>query len=267
MFDAILRAARASHSRGFIWDRIRPYIDSLFNEPNPSSLDRVIALISPYVSWDGNSHGPNTVSRWAVAASAIPYTEEVGQSVVGALLRIALVSPLQPFIPIDIWAWLKKRPALPPVLRGQSFGSSPYMVQFVRGLGDIELLKSYFLLVWSEWDYSPGVEEMAISIREDFGGMDMGHHRRDLLDRLDHVLEQLDRELDYFEQYGPWIGEDDIKEGKERYGMLKEVLLEVERKLMQTLTRKHPGPVRCDDNTNLHCAGSHTTFNCALPCQ
>lgn len=44
-------------------------------------------------------------------------------------------------------------------------------------------------------------------MREDFSGIGMGFYRVDLVQRLDHVLEELDRELEYFrkdrlESYG-----------------------------------------------------------------
>jgi hypothetical protein len=65
------------------------------------------------------------------------------------------------------------QPSLPPECSGRSRGSSADVVRQIRGLGDIEILKSYLLLVWSEWDHvgdeqSGGLAEMQISIREDF---------------------------------------------------------------------------------------------------
>ena len=69
---------------------------------------------------------------------------------------------------------------------------------------DIEVLKSYLFAVWSEWDWLSNYcfDEMCILIRDDFGGIEMGHHRTDLIQRLDDVLGQLDRiaarQSDYF---------------------------------------------------------------------
>jgi hypothetical protein len=97
-------------------------------------------------------HGRDTVTRWGAAALAVPYTEEVGQSVVDALLQIASVDLLRPYIPIELWAWLKKGPTLPPACQGRSFGTAPEVVRLICQLGDTETLKAYFLLVWSEWD-------------------------------------------------------------------------------------------------------------------
>jgi hypothetical protein len=92
------------------------------------------------------------VAGWAVAASAVPYTEEAGQSVVDILLHIASVDSLRPHIPTGIWTWLNKRPSLPPKCVGRSRGSSGDVVRQVRALRDTEILKSYLLLVLSEWD-------------------------------------------------------------------------------------------------------------------
>ena len=38
---------------------------------------------------------------------------------------------------------------------------------------------------------SGGLAEMRVSIREDLGGIEMWHHRQDLIERVDRVLEQL----------------------------------------------------------------------------
>jgi hypothetical protein len=41
---------------------------------------------------------------------------------------------------------------------------------------------------------------MSAAIREDFGGIEMGPHREDLIKQVDHVLAQLDRGLGYLKQ-------------------------------------------------------------------
>ena len=201
MADAVLRVSRASCSRGVVWDRIWPYFATLFSEPIPSSPNRLITLFSPYLPWD-RAANPDFVSGWAAAALATPYTEQVGQSVVDALLQIASFNHLRPHIPRDVWALLKKQPFLPPYCPGRNQGTSGDVVRHIRGLGDIEILKSYFLLVWSEWNalsFSE-CEEMLTSIREDFGQVEKRHHRAVLIERLDHILEELGRGLDHFEQ-------------------------------------------------------------------
>jgi len=212
----------------------------LVSEAGPDFPNRLVTLLSPYAYW-GFAPGPNTVTRWAEAALAVPYTEEVGQSVVDALLQIASNNPLRPYIPVDIWAWLKKQPTLPPACRGRRMGTEDPVVRGVRELGDIELLESYFLLVWSEWNSAPprGFTEMRTSIREDLGGIGMERHREVLIKRLDHVLGQLDKGLGHLKEQIPWLGEYHIPEAREQYGELREVLLEVDREASEILTRTH----------------------------
>ena len=151
---------------------------------------------------------------------------------VNALLAIMTTYVLHPHIPIGMWAWLGKVSSLPPRSLGRVQGSEGPAVHYVRTLGDIKILKSYLLLVWSEWDCpSPGgVSETCTSIRSDFSGSGMRHHRKDLIKRLDHVLGQLDRGLEYLRQRKPWMHEMFFHQAKERYRMFREVLLEVDRR-------------------------------------
>ena len=94
MIDAIVLIARISGTT-FPWHRIKAQVAAVFDESSPRSLDRVITLISSYVPWhDGGVYTGIAVTRWAVAVSAVPYSEEVGQSVVNALLRISSQLPL-----------------------------------------------------------------------------------------------------------------------------------------------------------------------------
>lgn len=65
----------------------------------------------------------------------------------------------------------------------------------------------------------------------------MGHHRKGLVDRLDHILEQLDRGLGYLSQHKPGIDEGHIKMAKEQYEGLRTVLLEVEGEATNSLAR------------------------------
>jgi len=244
MLDALSRAAMASNSEQFIWHRVEQYIATLSNKPSPPPLNQVIVLVSPHVYWSDGQRNENMVTRWAGAVSAVPFTEEVGQNVIDALLQIASVDLLRPHIPVGIWAWLKKRSPLPPECTGRSEGTKEDVVRHVRELGDIEILKSYLLLVWSEWNpiYSKpeGLAEMQVAIREDFSGIGMGRDREDLIEQLDHVLGQLDRGLEYFEEHRPALDESDIQRAKGQYGELKEVLLEVDREAMTVLARTPP---------------------------
>ena len=239
MVDAFLLVARASRSGEFMWEAIGPFITTLFGEASPDSLNRVITLVSPYVRWDTWSFNKTAVTRWATAASAVPYTEVVGQFVVEALLEIAFMNSLRPHVPISIWAWLKKQPPLPPICFGRFRGTTRGVVRGVRELGDVEILKSYLLLVWSEWDCVDlrGFTEMCTSLREDFRGIGMGDHRHDLVARLNHLLRQLTWGLGFIQQHNPLCGEDSIRTAKSQYGELKELLLEMDREALGALTR------------------------------
>ena len=65
-------------------------------------------------------------------------------------------------------------------------------------------------------------------IREGFGETWMWGYREVFIGRLEHVLGQLD---------DPQIHRIDIRLSREQYGELKEVLLEVDRIAMETLSR------------------------------
>lgn len=243
MFNAISHLPSKSASGRFMWHRIEPYLPTLFDEPDCPSMDQAIILASPHAVWTDPSYTQNSVARWAAAALTIPYSEEVGRNVVDALLKIAYVHSLRPHIPIEIWAWLKRRPFLPPVCKGRYWGTTSHIVDHIRNLGDVEILKSYFLLVWSEWDFlhPSGWAEAQISIKEDFSEIGMWRHREELIKHLDHVLEQLERGLEYFQQHKPEFDEGYIQRRSGEYGQLKKVLLRVDRKAMKQLFRTSPG--------------------------
>ena len=230
MIDTIIRAARTSNSAPsntgkFMWHRVVLYISRLFEKQSPTSLNRVITLISPYVPWDGVLNSTIAVARWAAAASETPYTEEVGLSVVDALFQIAWIDLLRPHIPIDIWGVLKKQPSHPSMYHGLLKGGSENIVVYVSRLGDVDILKSYFLLVWTD-QYIPdshGTRAMERSIRENFGVTGMEQHRQDLIGHLDHVLAQLNQRLEH-------SADDALLQGaNRRYTKLRDTLLEVDR--------------------------------------
>ena len=234
MVDAFSGIIRAPEMVALLTEQIT----TLFEEASPDPPNRGVTLMSPHVDW-GQVSNRNTVTWWAAAALAVPYTEEVGESVVDTLLQIASEDLLRPYIPTDIWAWLKKRPSLPPICNGRSMGTQGSVVSRVRELGDVEILESYLLIVWSEWDYvyEDGLVEMRSSIREEFGGIGMGRHREVLVKRLDRVLGQLDRGLGYLKQQNPLLDEDHIPTAREQYGELRKVLLEVDKEALEILTR------------------------------
>ena len=252
MVDVILSAARASHFGKFMWNRTNPYIIPLFDKQSPPSLDRVVALASPHVAWDTMLDGTNAVARWAAATSAVPYTEEVGQSVVDALLQIVSITSLRSHIPIDLWTWLKRRPSLPPVSRGQKLACQPEAIHYIRGLGDIEILKSFFLLMFSEWSYFyDAVYEIETSIREDFSGIQMQEHRKDLRRQLDHVLEQLDRGLEYIKQQKPLMDKIEVGMMKDLYKVLRSALLEVDKEDVNVQACAYPKSIPSGPGINL----------------
>jgi len=141
MIGVLFRVASAS---GFdvMWKEIGPFIPALFDEAGPWT----IVFVSPYVPWNSVLLGGDVVVKWVAAASEVlqvPYTEEVGQSVVGALLQIASHDSLRPRIPVGSWSWLNNRPSLPPLCLGRRMGSVAGVIREVQALGDIEVLKSY----------------------------------------------------------------------------------------------------------------------------
>ena len=225
IFVTILRTARTSREHWFVWHHVGQFVGTLLSDASPDT----IVLVSPYFSWLSLTDREGLVQRWVTAASATTYTEEVGQSVVDMLLQIACQDDLVSYIPINLWSWLTKQPSLPPVCRGRYLGTHGHIVEVVRALKDIRVLKSYLLLVWSEWGIPlfTGYERMCISIREDFGGIGMGHHRVDLIQRLDRVLGQLDRQLEHLTQHRPNLRENHLQRREDRYRKLRGVLLEV----------------------------------------
>lgn len=235
MLDTFLRVARTSRERQFTWNRIQQVSITLFSEGSP----RAIILASPHIPWDLLTDKGGPVQQWVSAASAIPYTEDLGQSVVDVLLQIASVDELAPSIPIRVWSWLTKRPPLSATCLGRYVGTRYHVVMAVWALKDVEILKSYFLLIWSEWNDlrdHRGFDRMCVSIREDLGGVGMGDHRMELIQRLDHVLGQLDRGLGHLKQHNPELGKFDLWKMKRRYRKLRELLLEAERRTSSLMT-------------------------------
>ena len=257
MFDTNLHATRASGASGFTWHPIDQFLNTLLSQASP----RAIVLASPYIVWiQPRDNIEDFVRCFTAAISAVPYSEEIAQGVVDTLLQVA--SQYEPQnIPVDLWSWLTKRPSLPPICLGRRYGIDVPIVKAVRALKDIEVLKSYLLVVWSEWDtlYSDSFYERCTLIREDFGGIEMRHHWTDLIQRLDHVLAQLDRGLEYIQQHKLQFNEDDLWWGKRKYRELRETLLEMNNRTpfanyAPLYTDSYPG---CTQNPARHlCAHS-----------
>ena len=226
MFNTILHAAGASKMSEFVWYHIIEFVSTLFSDASP----RAAILASPHLPWYRLTDRRDLVQWWTAMASVVPHTEEVAQGVVDTLLQIASYPGLLQHITPEAWSWLTLQPSLPPVCTGRHCGTSRPVVKAVRALKDIKVLKSYFLLVWSEWDrlYYAGLDEMCTSILEDFGGIWMGQHRTDLIQRLDHVLGQLDRGLEYLTQHNPDITEENLQRRKDQYQKLRDILLEMD---------------------------------------
>ena len=239
MFRLFLNTARASHQWKFMWHRIEPVVAPLLNEKSNASLKLAVILVSPHLPWTRFTNGEHLTQLWTAAASEIPYTDEVGQTVVDTLLQIASDDSLRPHIPDSMWPWLNRPSSLPPVCWGRYCGNHADTIKTIRALGDIETLKSYLLLVLSEWD-CPDLHGTRTSIREDFSGTGMGRHREDLLQRLDHVLGQLGLGLEHLRQHNLNLNEHRIRQTKERCEELKAVLLEVDGEAINTLIREPP---------------------------
>ena len=235
MFDAYSDIFMVSRAKQLVGGPIVALLD----EASPNSPNWVVALMLPYEDWGPKLRNiQNAVTGWAVAAFAVPYTEELCQRVVDTLLQIASKDHLLSLIPVNMWAWLKKRPSLPPICHGRKMGTNYRIVRRVRELGDVEILEAYFLLVWSEWDYvsTSGPGEMCTSIREDFGGIGMWRHREVLIKRLDHVLGQLDRGPRHLMQHHTFSDECYIGVARRDYEGLKGELLKVDKKASEILT-------------------------------
>ena len=242
ILDTFLHVAMASATPwGFMWYRIKGSITTLLDEESPVSLRQAAILASPYLPWR-DFRDKQLVQLWAEATSTVPHTNRIIQSVTDTLLQISSNDSLRPHIPINMWSWLNKRLFLPPICSGRFWGLSRGVIQAVRELGDTETLTSYLILVWAEWEYldDESLAEMCTLIQKDLGGIQMGHHRMDLLRHLDHVVGQLDLGSKYLQNHDPRINEGDIRRRKGQYVELKEVLAQVERGATDELIRESP---------------------------
>ena len=234
MVDAISHIARNTAYFSFSWGHNRPYVANLLSKQNDRSTNRATILLSPYLDpyqWD-----KKMVTGWAAAASRVLYSEEVGIGVVDTLLQLGRSDTLRPEIPIGIWALLKEQPTLPPFCNGRRRATQE-LVRYLRELGDLDILKSYFVVVWSDWDYlgDSHFSETKTSIVEDFDGLGMQHHRADLIKRLDHILGELNREYQHFRQVDLQTNEGYFNRRKTQYTTLRKLLLEADKKATRVL--------------------------------
>lgn len=173
----------------------------------------------------------NVVMRlWITTAATVPYTDDVCQIVVDTLLQMAGDKDLRPHIPPSAWDWLKNRPLLHPGCRGLRVGTTKNVVLKVQQLENVELITSYLFIVWSEWNhfYSSDCTAMLGMIRGRLGGAGAARYREDLIQRLNHVLSQLDRGWEFIRQHNLRYNEADIPKMKQRYEQLREVLMEAD---------------------------------------
>jgi len=188
LFDAILNLIRrefdGSHSHELLWPLSASKMCT-YGSP------RAVAFAGPYIYWSQrqSADAQSLISKWAAGISVAPHTEEVAGIVVDTLLQIVAIPHLRPFIPADTWSWLNDRPPLPPSCKGLESGCNRDIVRTVRALGDIGILTSYLITMWSEWNLLHISEfvEMRVSVREDFKGIGMGYHRAELIQRLDSI--------------------------------------------------------------------------------
>ena len=237
MFDAILNFARNTPFWHFSWGDTELHIVNMLSEETAPSLNRATILLSPYL--DSRQWDKQMVTRWAAVASTALYSEKVVSSVVNTLLQLGTSDTLRPDVPIGMWAWLKKQPSLPPSCHGRYDATQESrLIRYLRGLGDLDILKSYFVVVWSEWDHLEDSHfyQAQTSIVEDFVGISMQPHRTDLIKRLDHVIKRLNRGLDHFQRFEWWIKEGEIQGRKRQYETLRKVLLKVDKRATRILT-------------------------------
>jgi len=203
-------------------------MNMLLSDTNDISLKRAAMLAFPYIHWNrGESRG--LVQAWMATASVIPKEKVVAPSVVDALLQIAYFDLLPPRNHGDIWSWLTLRPSLPPICYGRRLGSDPRVMQQVRGLKDIGILKSYLLIVWSEWDTLEHYDSPTMSecIREEFSGVGENSRRTELAQRLDEVIGELDKGLAHLQRDKPDLTGDQLQTRKGQYEELRKILKEI----------------------------------------
>ena len=195
--------------------------------------------------WSFLRHGSDIgvmMQYWVTAASELPDTHDVHESVVHSLLEMAFDEGIRPHIPVVAWEWLKKRPALN---HGSSVlwdGGSEQVVQVVRTLGDIELIMSYLFVIWSEWNAlrSNDCEGMQRLIREELNGVRAARCRVELIQRLDYILSQLDQGRECLYPRGWNVSEAEFLQVRQHYERFRRDLLELDKEAAQVLAGMSP---------------------------
>ena len=208
-------------------------IPRLLAEGRPIALKRAAILALPHLElvWLDSDEIQDFIELWMSAAEALDDAEDVCQAVVDVLLQMAFFQSVRAHITARAWSWLNKRPALPPRCRGRllcSIGSN--VLPAIRARNDIELLTSYLITMWSEWDCAGEwvFEGMCRTLVEVFrgGGDEVGEYRKDLLGRLNLVLGELGKGLGYLKVRHPDMQPDEFEVIRERYRGLKRILVQ-----------------------------------------
>jgi hypothetical protein len=182
-------------------------------------------------AWFHTEEKARFVERWLSTTTNIRYTQEIGQSVVEVLLRMACVHDWRRHLPAAAWVWLERRPTLPPVCWARALCCNDLGAISVLRHKNVELLTAYLIVVWSEWDWLPPwvCSHMCSVIREVFGGQKMRGHRDDLRRRLQHIQGQFDHGLDHLWDQGSKMLAPHFQPTKEAYEELMKTLSDVER--------------------------------------
>jgi len=222
-------ACLAARWSGPFKNLLEPLVIMLLKEESPISWKQAAILALPHWPWWNPTNSGELIQLWAAATSVVPHTDNICLSVVDTLLQIASMPSLQQFIPPGMWVWLNKRPLLPPICVGRNRGSTAPVVQIVWESGDVEIITSYLLLIWSPWDGLSigGLGEMLISLRKGFSGIGMARHRKALLQRLDRILWGLGPDWVIVKQYKPSITRQVAWERRMQYNQLMGEVLEI----------------------------------------
>jgi len=83
-----------------------------------------------------------TMQFWTKAASAFPYTDDVGGSVVVGLLNMTPGDQFLLHMPLVAWGWLNTRPVLPPEFVALLPATEKSMARTIQQLGGAKLIVS-----------------------------------------------------------------------------------------------------------------------------
>ena len=219
------------------WTRryIRPVIPRLLAEGSSTTLKRAAILALPHLelAWLDSTDICTFIELWISAADVLEDMEGVCEAVVDVLLQMVFFHSVRAHITPKVWWWLNKRPSLPPRCRGRllcSIGSN--VLPAIRSRKDAKLLTSYLVTMWSEWDCAGewAFEGMCEVLWEEFcrGDGDGGLEdcRKDLIARLNSVLGELGRGLEYLRMRHPDMQPDEFEVIKGRYRELKRILVQ-----------------------------------------